>query len=414
MKKLAYLLTSLLLALCLCATGAVAFAAENDVTVTKTIRYDNFENWLFDNTTKSDFDYLYGGYGWNDDKVLRAAKIDDNYELVDAQTYEGTTNAVIVASGSGVHACGTGLTAAQYSRNYQITIDVMFRNQTSGVVTYYLKGLCNAVPGGDDWVLFEFQKGKPDEEGGAVYNNLKLFVGGQLAASNADETALVKTIADGDEALGNIGFDTWIKLTFRKNGPNIEGLINGVKIFSKELEVAGAPTLTNFNTNTDTDGGLIYIDNVTAEDIEPTVAQDIPVTSVTVSMPRIQINTGDTINIRAIKTPYDATEEEFEWYINGVKQTETGATLSYTGTKAGTYEFVCKIGGKESAKKTLTVVEKAPENNNNGNNTTIIIVCVVAGVLVIGAFAALTAVLIKHKPNKTDKSDGQSGDDGKE
>ena len=82
------------------------------------------------------------------------------------------------------------------------------------------------------------------------------------------------------------------------------------------------------------------------------------VSGVSVNASKVSAKVGETINLSATVTPYNAAYETIEWYVNGTKVEGANAlTYAFTPSAAGQYSIVCKIDGVQSAAKVITITE---------------------------------------------------------
>ena len=90
------------------------------------------------------------------------------------------------------------------------------------------------------------------------------------------------------------------------------------------------------------------------------------VSGVSVNANKVSIKVGESVTLSATVSPYNATYESVEWYVNGQK-VEGANTLTYvlTPSAAGQYTVTCKIDGVESAAKTITVAENTPSGDSS-------------------------------------------------
>ncbi len=89
------------------------------------------------------------------------------------------------------------------------------------------------------------------------------------------------------------------------------------------------------------------------------------ISGVSVNASKVSAKVGESVTLSATVTPYNATYETIEWYVNG-KKVEGANALTYvlTATEAGTYSVVCKIDGVESAAKVITITANEPSGGD--------------------------------------------------
>lgn len=130
------------------------------------------------------------------------------------------------------------------------------------------------------------------------------------------------------------------------------------------------------------------------------------VESVSISASKVNAKVGETVNITASLTPFNATAENIAWYVNDKQVEGAEMTYSFTAQTAGSYKIHCVIDGVVSSQKTITVAEEPsvedtkPNSNTNPaepNNT--LVPVIVAGVVVLAVIVVI-CVAVKARKKK--------------
>ena len=160
----------------------------------------------------------------------------------------------------------------------------------------------------------------------------------------------------------NIG---WNHIVYAMQGNNAAFYVNGELVFYASIPNSTVPSGFCMSM---WPGGSVTIPlgfkNFTVKGI---VVPPPAISGVSVNANKISGKVGDSITLSATVTPYNATYETIEWYVNGQKVEGANAlTYTFTASAAGTYSVVCKIDGHESAAKVITITADQPDQGGDG------------------------------------------------
>lgn len=123
------------------------------------------------------------------------------------------------------------------------------------------------------------------------------------------------------------------------------------------------------------------------------------VTDVSISSSHTSGVVGDTIVITAVVSPWDAVIESFDWYVNGILQSEKGSRLTFNPSEAGNYEIYCVAKGFSSQKINIEIRAAQPEKpTKKGCRGTIISTSIICASFALAG--SILLITLKKKKNE--------------